>query len=231
MKLGIMQPYFLPYIGYWQLINAVDCYVIYDDVNYIKGGWINRNKILVNNQPRLITIPLCKSSQNKKINQIEVHKNIVFNNILKTINKFYKKTTYYKSVFPMLREAIEQNESNLAKYLALIIIGVCNYLSINTRIIMSSGIDKDNTLKGQDKVIEICKLLGADQYINAIGGMKLYSKDDFASHGITLSFLKTNDIKYKQYNDSFEPNLSLIDVMMFNSAEDIRAMLQEYTLV
>jgi len=231
MKVGIMQPYFFPYIGYWQLINAVDKFVIYDDVNFIKGGWINRNKILVNGQARYINLQMYKASPNKLINEIEVLGNKVYNKkLLKTIESSYRKAPYYSEVYPIIESIIKQDENNLAKYLINSIREVCKYLGISTQILVSSEIEKNNNLRGQDKVIEICKVLRADQYINAIGGIELYSRKDFESNGILLNFLRTKSIRYKQFNDNFLPNLSIIDVIMFNSVQETKRLMEEYEL-
>ena len=232
MKIAIMQPYFFPYIGYWQLINAVDRYVIYDDVNFIKKGWINRNNILINGQPKLINLQISKASQNKLINEIELLGNEKYNvKLLKTIKASYKKAPYYEEVFPLIKNIIEQDEKNLAKFLAESIVEISKYLGIKTKFVMSSDIEKNNSLRGQDKIIEICKILGADEYINAIGGQKLYSYSDFVTKGIGLKFLQTGDIEYKQFKSEFVPNLSIIDVMMFNSVEEINNMLNDYELI
>lgn len=232
MKLGIMQPYFLPYIGYWQLMNAVDKYVIYDDVNFIKGGWINRNRILMNNEGKMINLQMNGASPNKLINEVEVLGNPIQNKkLLKTIESCYKKAPYYSNVFPVIESIINQDEKNLAKYLEFSIRQICKYLSIDTEIIVSSTINKNNDLRGQDKVIEISKVLGADQYFNAIGGQDLYSYDDFSAHEMKLSFLKTESVEYKQFNNEFVSNLSIIDVMMFNSRYQIENMLKMYELL
>lgn len=232
MTLAIMQPYFFPYIGYWQLIHAVDMHVIYDDVNYIKGGWINRNYILLNGGAKLINLQLRNASPNKLIFETELMCDELYNRkLLKTIEQAYKKALYFNDVFPLIEGIILQNEKSLSKYLAGLITRVCGYLGINTRLVLSSETEKDNSLKGQDKVLEICGILGANRYINAIGGMELYSKGAFEKHNIELSFIKTREIKYKQYNNEFVPNLSIIDVMMFNSKEEIKRMLNEYDLV
>lgn len=232
MRLGIMQPYFCPYIGYWQLINAVDKYVIYDDVNFIKGGWINRNKILMNGDGKLINIRMHNASPNKLINEIEMYGDQIFNNkLLKTIKGCYAKAPYYSNIYPVIENIITYEEKNLARYLEYSIRMICKCLSINTELIVSSEIEKNNNLKGQEKVIEICKILCADEYCNAIGGQNLYSYGDFASQGIQLKFLKTGRIKYQQFENEYVPNLSIIDVMMFNSVEDIKKILNQYELI
>jgi len=232
MKIGIMQPYFFPYIGYWQLINAVDIYVIYDDVNFMKKGWINRNNILINGQPKFINLQISKASQNKLINEIELLGNETYNaKLLKTIKASYKKAPYYEEVFPLIKNIIEQDEKNLAKFLAESIVEISKYLGIKTKFVMSSDIEKNNSLRGQDKIIEICKLLNADVYINSIGGRDLYLQKDFHSNGIELKFLKANEIKYKQFNNEFVPNLSIVDVMMFNATNGVNHFLEEHELI
>jgi hypothetical protein len=229
MKLGIMQPYFFPYIGYFQLINKVDKYVIYDDVNFIKGGWINRNKILSNGNILLFNIPTDGASSFKKINEIKVGEKK--ERLLKTIEQEYRKAPFYKNVFPLVSSIVNNENKNLASFLANGLVKVSEYLEIQTEFILSSNIKKDNELKGKDKVLSICNILETTEYYNAIGGMELYSKEEFKEHDISLYFLKTNNIEYKQFNNSFVPSLSIIDVMMFNSVDTIKKMLTDYQLV
>lgn len=227
-----MQPYFVPYIGYWQLLNAVDKYVIYDDVNFIKGGWINRNRILMNGEPRYFNLPMLGASPNKLINQVEVNQESKLRNRnLQIIKDAYKKAPYFSQVFPVVEQILLCQKTNLAENIAESIRIICNYLGIHTEIFISSSLQKDCSLKGQDKVISICKLLGATEYYNAIGGQSLYSFSDFEKEGIQLHFLNTEAIEYDQFDKPFHSNLSIIDVMMFNSREEIQAMLQQYTLV
>ncbi len=231
-KIGIMQPYFFPYLGYWQTLNAVDKYVIYDDVNYIKNGWINRNNILLNGQKHLITIPLDGASPFSLINQIKTTPRMnEKEKILKTIEAAYKKAPYYEKVFQIIRDVIMEESCLISKALIKQFRDVCKYLDIKTELIISSELKKDNSLKAQDKVIHICKLLGGTKYINAIGGQELYSGPDFAKEGIELSFMKTNFTPYKQFKNEFIPGLSMIDILMFNSPEEIRYMLNQYELI
>lgn len=232
MKVAIMQPYILPYIGYFQLINAVDIFVVYDDVNYIKKGWVNRNTILVNGKVFLFSIPLKKVSQNKFINQIDIDENLGWRtDLLKTITLSYKKAPFFAEVFPIIEDIITQKENNLAKFITYSLREICNFLSIETTIMISSAIDKNNDLTGQDKIIEICKKLQADNYINAIGGMEMYDKDIFIKHNISLNFIKSNPIIYSQFKNEFIPWLSIIDVMMLNSPERIKDHLSKYELI
>lgn len=232
MKIGIMQPYFLPYIGYWQLLNVVDKYVIYDDVNYIKGGWINRNKILINKEAKYFNVKLNGASPNKLINEVEVSTDKIYKKkMLKTVEESYKKAPFFNTVFPMIEEIIENDEKNLANYLKYSIEKICSYLEIKTELLLSSELEKDNSLKGKDKVINICKKLGATEYYNAIGGQELYSFEEFKENGIELKFLKTEEIVYKQFNNEFIANLSILDILMFNSKEIIKEFLNNYNLI
>jgi len=173
-----MQPYFLPYIGYFQLIKAVDKYVIYDDVNFIKRGWINRNNILLDGQSFLFSLNLLKSSQNKLINEIFVSENQTKR--LKTIRTAYQKAPYFSSIFPIVEKIFAYDDKNLARFVGNSIIQIANYLQFDTEFIYSSDIKEMNhSLKGQDKILNICEVLGATEYLNAIGGMNLYDKNEF----------------------------------------------------
>jgi len=229
MKIAIMQPYFFPYIGYFQLINAVDKFVLYDDVNFIKQGWINRNRILLNNKDFFLTLQLSGASSFKRINEIKIGNNK--DNLLKTIEQAYKKSPYFDKVFSIFESVLKNPETNLAVFLEYSIKTINNYLDIPTEILISSQINKKNELKGQEKVIEICKKLNTDDYINSFGGMELYSKENFLDQNIHLKFLKTNEIKYNQFNNEFVPFLSIIDILMFNSKEEVKGFLNKYTLI
>lgn len=229
MKLGIMQPYFLPYLGYWQLMNAVDTYIVYDDVTYIKGGWINRNNFLVQGNAKLFTFSLDGASSYKLINEIAVKDD--FSNFKKLLQFNYAKAPFYKDCIELTDKIIAYDKSNLGKFLFNSIKVIADYLDFDTKILLSSEIQKDNNLKGKDKVIHICKLLGADEYYNAIGGQELYNKKEFQENGIKLSFVKTEITPYKQFKNDFIPGLSILDILMFNSKEQVKKMLDDFELV
>lgn len=229
---GIMQPYLFPYLGYWQTLCAVNKYVVYDDVNYIKGGWINRNNILLNGKAHLFTLSLNQASPFKKINEIEIlTQESNLNKVLSCIRNAYLKAPYFKNVFPMIEEIIGYNDKNLGHYLFNQIKVLANYLEIETDIILSSELTKNNTLKAQDKVIDICKRLSAGVYVNAIGGQALYDREVFGLNGIDLKFIKLLPIEYKQFKNEFVPNLSIIDVMMFNDKKELQNLLRMYELI
>lgn len=228
MKLAIMQPYMFPYLGYFQLIHAVDAFVVYDDVNFIKGGWINRNFMLANGDKQLITLPLQGAKPNKLINQIEVggqHK------ILQSIRHAYGKAPHFDAVYPILEDIFAQQEKNLARFLNHQLRSVCAYLGLNPQWHISSDLRKDNELRGQDKVLAICEELDATHYINVPGGKELYDSESFERKGMRLSFIQPRPVEYRQMGKECVPNLSIIDVMMFNDREQCSKLLKEYDLV
>ena len=229
MKLGIMQPYFMPYIGYWQLMAAVDKYVIYDDVNFIKKGWINRNNILVNGTKQLFTISLEGVSQNKLINEILIADDFI--KLRKTISMAYSKAPYYYETMELLDMIFAFDSKNLAKFLENSIRLVVQHLGLKTEILLSSDLKKDNSLKGQEKILDICKNLKADVYYNAIGGQELYNSDNFEAVGIELKFVQSKLTPYKQLKNDFIGGLSIIDVLMFNSKTDVHNMLKQYNTI
>ncbi len=231
-KIAVMQPYFFPYIGYFQLINSVDKFVILDDVNYIKKGWINRNYILVNSKPCLFTIPLVKPSQNKLINETEIAFETNWKKkFLKTIETGYVKAPFFSEVYGMLSLIMESGQNNLSKFIQLSLKEIKTYLGLNTAIVESSVTYSNSHLKGEQRITDICRKENSQVYINLPGGTELYSKSNFLREGIDLYFIKSDRIEYRQFENEFAPSLSMIDVMMFNSKERINKFLNSYELV
>ncbi len=234
MKLSIMQPYFLPYLGYWQLIASADTFVIYDDVNFIKGGWINRNRYLYQGQPKYFNITMSGASPNKKINQVALMKDPRYNpgkKLLSTFQMAYQKAPMYHQILPLLEDILLYETDMLAPYLEHSIRAICQYLEIPAKILISSDLtEKDDTLAGKDKVINICHCLGADTYINAAGGRELYHQEDFQKEGLKLFFIEMDPVEYPQFGEPFVPGLSIVDVLMFNDKEKVQEMLRSYQL-
>jgi hypothetical protein len=229
MKVAIMQPYLFPYIPYWQLIHAADVFVVYDDVNYIVRGWINRNYILERGRPYLFTLQTNGASQNRLINQVSVGGNA--DKLIKMLYQNYQKAPYVDYAMNILSDLLQNKEKNLARFVITTIRKICSYLLIDKKLIVSSELFNNTNLRGANRLIDICKQLGADEYINAIGGKGLYSKDEFAEKGLQLFFAESAPIAYAQFGNLFIPNLSIIDVMMFNSPDVIRKFVERYRLV
>lgn len=229
MILAIMQPYLFPYVGYFQTIKTANKYVIYDDVQFIKGGWINRNNILVGGRKTLFTISLADASANKLINEIEIKDDFV--KFLKTLSMAYSKAPYRESVYELMCKICEYPDRNLARFAGNSIQEIANYLNLQTEFIYSSSLKKDTSLRAQDKVLAICEELGADTYINAIGGQELYNKEAFKARSINLKFVKTTPFEYHQFGGEFIPHLSIIDILMFNSVEETHDILNKFELI
>lgn len=234
MKLSIMQPYFLPYLGYWQLIDCADTFILYDDVNFIKGGWINRNRYLYQGQAKMFNITMNGASSFKKINEIELQaatdKFNPYQKLLSTISMAYQKAPYYREIYPLIEKIVLHPELNLAKYIEHSVRVLAEYLGIATKIMVSSSIEKTPGLAKEKRVIDLCHRMNATTYINAIGGKALYSTSEFMENGIELKFIRTNPVTYKQFDNDFVEGLSILDVLMFNDMDSIKKMLKMYTL-
>ena len=228
-----MQPYFFPYIGYFQLINAVDEFVIYDNIQFTKKGWINRNRILVNLKDDYISLPIKKDSDYLNVNQRFLSDTwpIDSKKMLNRILESYRKAPQFEEAYLLFEKCLNVEEHNLFNFIQNSLIETLNYLSINTKILKSSSIEIDHQLKSEEKVLAICKAQNASTYINPIGGIELYSKERFERNGIKLQFQKSNPINYLQYKNEFVPWLSILDVLMFNTKDEIKSFLSDYQLI
>lgn len=230
-----MQPYIFPYIGYFQLIQSSDHFVFYDDVNFIKKGWINRNYLLVNGKRNLFTVPLIKPSQNKLIKDIEISKNQNWaEKLLLTIQSSYKKAPYFEETYTLIENIISKEFNSIGSLASESVLRICEFLSIKKKYSFSSKISsKSKELDKANRLITICKENNSETYINAIGGKDLYTKEFFLKQNINLQFLDSNIIEYSQkpYSSEFEPHLSIIDILMFNSKNEVKKMLDLYNLI
>jgi hypothetical protein len=232
MKLGIMQPYFLPYIGYFQLLASVDQFILYDNIKYTKKGWINRNRMLLNGTDAMFSLPLKKGSDFLDVVERELGTEFDRSKLLNQFRGAYGRAPHFKLTYPVLERIVQDEEANLFRYIHHSIVQLCAHLGINTEIRISSEIPIDHELKGRDKVLALCKAVGADSYINTIGGVELYAKDDFRSQGIELQFIKSRPFQYVQFGGAFVPWLSIVDVLMFNPLDVVRAYVNEnYELI
>lgn len=233
MTLAVMQPYIFPYIGYFQLINAVNTFVFYDDVNFIKNGWINRNRILLNSKDHYITIPCLKVSSFKLINEVNFDQNNKeFKKLLKTIEQAYKRAPYFDEVFSLVESVLDNPTNKISELAERSVIEICQYLGIKTQFKVSSvAFPETKGMEKADRLISICKKEKAAYYINPIGGMELYEKSYFKKDEIQLSFIKSLPMKYDQFGNEFVPWLSIIDVLMFNTPEEIQELLLKFELI
>ena len=231
MRVAIMQPYFLPYIGYFQLIGAVDLFVVYDQIKYTKKGWINRNRMLLNGADATFSLPLRKAADSLNIVDRQLAADFNRTKLLAQFYGAYRTAPYFDQTYPLLDALVKHDDDNLFAYLLHALRLTCAHLALRTPIQTSSKFDIDNELKAQDKVIALCKATGADSYVNAIGGVGLYDPGSFAKNNLNLHFLKSRPLTYRQFNGEFVPWLSIVDVLMFNALGVIQSkILTDYDL-
>jgi hypothetical protein len=234
MKLGIMQPYLFPYIGYYQLMHAVDRFVIADDLTFIKQGWINRNRLLVNGKAAYFTVPLRHHRADALIRDIEIDDGLGKRwrrIMLKTVENFYRRAPFFDGAYPIVEMVIGGSFSRIADMARSSLRGVFDYLGVPVSLVESSAIYGNAHLRGQERIIDTCISEKATDYVNAIGGRELYSREAFLARGIRLHFVSTEAIEYPQFKSPFVASLSIIDLLMFNSPDRTRQLLERYELL
>ncbi len=219
LKIGIMQPYFLPYIGYFQLIQSVEKFVVYDNIKYTKKGWINRNRMLRGEGDVTFSLSLKKDSDDLDVRDRLISRDFRREKILNQFRETYRKAPMFGSFFPILERIVLYKDDNLFNFILNSIENVCKYIGIDSDIKISSLVNADHSLKGAQRVLAICEAEDAKFYVNPIGGLDLYSKEIFSRHGVNLFFLKSKPLSYRQYGAGFVPWLSIVDVVMFNPQE------------
>jgi len=228
-----MQPYLFPYLGYFQLLRAADRFVVYDDVAFIKQGWINRNQILVGGSAFRFSVPLDDASSFRPIMSVHVDGRRYhpwLRKFLATVDQSYRRAPFYREVRSLVANTLSGFEGSIAALALRTIEATADYLNVDTEIVATSASYGNEELHGQGRVIDICLREQASDYVNLSGGRSLYSSAAFGAHGIQLRFLETNKIQYAQLGQSFVPNLSIIDVMMFNTPGQLAELLRSYTL-
>jgi len=224
-----MQPYFFPYIGYFQLVHAVDRFVVYDDVPFIKQGWVNRNRLLINGAASYITVPVRHASSFVRIRDTQIDadpQNARWSDkTLKTIENAYRRAPEFAQVFPLVESVLRLPTGRIGELALASLKAVAQFLDIRTDWVDSSERYDNADLKGEDRVLAICRAEGATAYLNVPGGRELYSRERFAAGGIALQFVQPRAIEYRQFGDPFVPWLSIIDVLMFNQPAIVRTFL------
>ncbi|KQQ57281.1 hypothetical protein ASF84_09015 [Pseudomonas sp. Leaf127] len=230
--IAMMQPYLFPYLGYFQLINRADVFILGDDLQFIRAGWVNRNRILSNGQPRLLTFPVKKDHFNLPIMQRRLADDFdtEAGRLVNLIEQSYRKAPYFAEVMPLIERLIRFPQHNLALYAENALRELCAWLRITTPILRGSDLKLASCHNKQDRVINIARTFSATTFLNPIGGFDLYERDLFARNGLLLRFFTMNPVRYPQFGQHFVDNLSIIDVLMFNSVEQTRALLDRFTI-
>lgn len=233
-KIAIMQPYFLPYLGYFQLMNAVDEFVIYDNIEFTKKGWIHRNRILVNGKPDYISLPLKNDSDYLNVNQrvlsVEFERERL--KALGKIQSTYRKAPNFKEAFDLMKDILYYPKDNLFEFVHHSINLIKDFLDIKSKLTISSSVKINHNLKSEEKVIAICKALQAREYINPEGGLGLYKSETFDRNDIKLHFHKFDSVPYSQNAETFVSHLSIIDVLMHCGKESVKEKIyNEYIII
>lgn len=237
MKLGIMQPYLFPYIGYFQLINYCDKWIVFDNVQYIERGWMNRNRIIHPTKPEIIyfTIPLEKHSRNILIKDVKIDEGSNYKEkILSQLTASYKKRApYFNKVYKLVDDVLSYNTEYLSELSVYSLKKTCEYLEIkfNYEIFSDMNLDIDSVNDSGEWALNISKKMKASKYVNPIGGIELFDNKKFIDANIELGFLKPIFKEYNQKKSMFFPGLSIIDIMMFNSVDKIKDMLKSFDIL
>lgn len=231
MIVSIMQPYFFPYIGYFQLIAQSDVFVLFDDVQYIKRGWVNRNRILSYGQATWLTLPVVYGPHELPIRDRDYQLDAAsVRRCTRQVEVAYKRAPQFDAVFPLVRDLLQFPDTNIAAFNVHLIRRLTDWLGIAPRFVLASDLDKDRQLAGQELVIDICRRLQATRYVNPIGGTKLYQASRFARDGIELGFLRSTVPAYPQFGEEPVTSLSIIDVLMFNDPQQVRELMRHYSI-
>jgi len=221
MRLAIMQPYFLPYIGYFQLMASVDLFLVYDRIKYTKKGWINRNRMLVNGTDAIFSLPLRKDHDTLDVVDRVLAADFDRGRLCQQIRGAYGRAPHFAATFPLIEQIVRHPDNNLFGYIHHSLLALREHLGIGTAVRVSSSVPVRADAKGQDKVLALCHALGATTYRNAAGGLDLYARSDFQQHGIDLEFIRPRPWEYPQFGELFVPWLSILDILMFNPLEQV----------
>ncbi len=231
-RLAVMQPYLFPYIGYFHLMHAVDRFIVLDDVAYIKRGWINRNRILIDGQPARFTLPVRDASQNRPIRAHERADDERWRaRFLRTLESSYHRAPHFVPAFELVTTVLDDPERHLSPWLATSLQRICSYLSLPVKIVPTSSVYGNAGLGKQDRMIDFCRREDATQLVNASGGMPLYAVEDFGAAAIDLRFVRPLFTPYPNARGTFVPALSILDVLMHNHPDEVRERLLTYDLV
>lgn len=246
MNIGIMQSYFFPYIGYFQLIDSVDTFIIYEYVSFRKKSWVTRNRILDKGKdtPIYINVPVFGKSSNKLMKEINIGRDDEWKKkLLKLIHFNYKKAKHYNEIYPFLEDLISTSEDNLHDYNSKAISKICTLLNIKTNIIHENTLGENLELELQrdseiiesntksERIIRLCEKYNATTYVNPIGGVELYDKKYFQERNTGLCFVNTEEYSYQQFGDNFTPHLSIIDMLMHAGVDETKKNIKKYKLI
>jgi len=236
MKLAIMQPYFFPYLGYFSLIKNTDKFILLDSVQFIYHGWVERNRILKQNNGWLyIKVPLIRHSQKTLIKDIKIDNGQNWKQkIFSQLHHYKKISPFYFKVMKIVEKIFEKDYNDIVSLNKETIIVICKYLDIDREIPIFSKMNLSIEIpKAADEwALNICNSLSnISEYWNPPGGQSFFDISKYEKAGIKLKFHKIILNPYEQKREIFEPGLSIIDALMFNSPEKVNRILEQYELI
>jgi len=235
MKLANMQPYFFPYLGYYSLIQKTDQFILFDDVQFIRHGWIERNRILKPAEGwQYVSVPLEKFSLGTKINQVVISsKEDWRNRIFRQLEHYKKRSPYYQKALEVISASFDISTDSIVELNKNILLETCKYIEIplNIQIFSEMNLEIESVTHPGEWALNISKALNATKYINPTGGSEIFQKEQFDRAGIGIDFMGNNLTTYNQRRGNFEPGLSIIDVMMFCPPEQIRELVSSTYLL
>jgi hypothetical protein len=209
-----MQPYFFPYLGYFHLIDAVDCFVVLDDVDYAKNGWINRNRILINSEVSWFTVPVYSTGKRLTEKRYALDARF-FDTARRKISFAYGNSALLGQILWLFDQWEASQDTRVASVNTMLLQAVCELVGIRKPVFMaSSEMSLHRELTGQQRVYEICKQVGASKYVNLPGGATLYSSEEFQLQGLGLRFVESQFLPYPQRSTAFVPGLSVLDLLL-----------------
>lgn len=228
-KVAVMQPYLFPYLGTYQLAHAADCFVFFDDVAFIKKGYIHRNQLLLDGQAHAFSVPVRQMSQNRTILQHDYTGD--WEHLRGLLHAAYRKAPNHAAVMPLVEAVIGEANENVAHKNARSLRLVFEYLGLAREWRFASDLPSAGPLRGAERIQDLCRQLGAQTYVNASGGRALYDAAAFSAQGLALRFLQSQGTPYAQQGGgAFVPNLSMLDLLMHLPPEAVREQLTRYTL-
>lgn len=235
MKIVLMQPYFFPYIGYFTLIKHTDMFVVFDMAQYIRRGWIHRNRILgFHGEPVFVNAQIVKAPQNTPIHQIKLKSGDGWKEeILKKVEAYRNIAPYYQEVYHLVESCLNASGSSLAELNVHSIIAVSEFLGLSPNMVQLSelNINLEDIQQPDDWGLRVAQYYGADEYINAPGGQEFYSREKYGQNGVEMFFYRAKLPPYNQRTPVFHAGLSIIDVMMFNTKEEIHQMIDDFDIL
>jgi hypothetical protein len=223
---AVMQPYFFPYIGYFQLMSQCDTFVVFDDVQYVDHRWMNRNRILLNGKSAWLTYPVERGPLAGSIrDRLYVARDQDRLDVLNKLHEAYRRAPNYEPVRALVQSCLDFESRSVSAFNANLLEAVARAIGLRSTMKFASDFGIDPSLRGEDRVLAVCAALGAREYVNSIGGVSLYSSENFDRRGVTLRFLKGEAVQYRQFGAEFVPSLSIIDALMFTDESELADML------